>query len=82
MPFFIISFRQIAKKKEYKFRDKVYREGDRVMQIRNNYDLFWEKADGNGHGIFNGDIGVIESIDFREETINIWFDKLKKKSWN
>ena len=64
-----------AKKKEYKFRDKVYREGDRVMQIRNNYDLFWEKADGNGHGIFNGDIGVIESIDYAEQCMEISFDE-------
>ena len=63
------------KKKEYKFRDKVYREGDRVMQIRNNYDLFWEKQDGNGNGIFNGDIGVIESIDFAEQCMEIIFDE-------
>ena len=63
-----------AKKKEYKFRDKVYREGDRVMQIRNNYDLFWEKSDGNGHGIFNGDIGVIEAIDYAEQCMEISFD--------
>jgi len=64
-----------SKKKEYKFRDKVYREGDRVMQIRNNYDLFWEKSDGNGHGIFNGDIGVIESIDYAEQCMEISFDE-------
>ena len=64
-----------AKKKEYKFRDRVYREGDRVMQIRNNYDLFWEKQDGNGHGIFNGDIGVIDTIDYAEQCMEIIFDE-------
>ena len=62
-------------KKEYKFRDKIYREGDRVMQIRNNYDLFWEKHDSNGHGIFNGDIGVIENIDYAEQCMEIVFDE-------
>ena len=61
-------------KREYKFRDKVFREGDRVMQIRNNYDLAWEKPDGNGLGIFNGDIGVVESIDYAEQCMYIAFD--------
>ena len=61
-------------KKEYKFRDKVFREGDRVMQIRNNYDLAWEKPDGNGLGVFNGDIGIIESIDYAEQAMIILFD--------
>ena len=41
-----------------------FRQGDKVMQTRNNYDLLWTKADGTeGSGIFNGDIGVIERID-------------------
>ncbi len=62
-------------KKEYKFRDRVYRVGDRVMQIRNNYDLMWDKHDGsNGMGIFNGDIGVIENIDYAEQCMEILFD--------
>ena len=61
-------------RKEYKFRDKIFREGDRVMQIRNNYDLEWERTDGNGFGIFNGDIGFIESIDYTEQCMEILFD--------
>ena len=61
-------------KKEYKFRDKIFREGDRVMQIRNNYDLEWERADGNGFGIFNGDIGFIEEINYAEQCMIIVFD--------
>ena len=64
-----------AEKKEHRYRETVYREGDRVMQIRNNYDIEWERDDGTvGTGIFNGDIGVIERIDRRDETMEILFD--------
>lgn len=54
----------------------VLREGDRVMQIRNNYDILWRRRDGTGvgTGVFNGDLGVIESIDFSEETVTVVFD--------
>ena len=62
-------------KKEYKFRDKVFREGDRVMQVRNNYDIEWEKSDGTGFGVFNGDIGVIKCIDYAEQCMEIAFDE-------
>ena len=63
-------------KKEHRFRDKVFREGDKVMQIRNNYDIIWSGAvDGrSGNGIFNGDIGVIEQIDMSESVMVILFD--------
>ena len=61
-------------KKEKASHGVIFREGDRVMQIVNNYDIEWEKNGLSGFGIFNGDIGVIESIDMREEVINIWFD--------
>ena len=45
------------------------------MQIRNNYDILWKKADGGaGMGIFNGDIGIIEQIDPQEDAIRIRFD--------
>ena len=63
-----------AFKKEKASHGVIFREGDRVMQTVNNYDIEWEKNGLSGFGIFNGDIGVIESIDFRDETINIWFD--------
>ena len=64
-----------AEKREHRFRELVYREGDRVMQIRNNYDLEWERDDGSfGTGIFNGDIGTIEEIDPAEEHMVIRFD--------
>ena len=63
-------------KKERKFGEFSFREGDRVMQIRNNYDIMWKKCDGSaiGAGIFNGDIGVIESIDMAGETMTVVFD--------
>ncbi|MDO4846428.1 MAG: AAA family ATPase, partial [Oscillospiraceae bacterium] len=57
----------------------VFREGDRVMQIRNNYEIAWRRTDGpgSGVGVFNGDIGTIQSIDQVTETITVDFtDKL------
>jgi exodeoxyribonuclease V alpha subunit len=46
------------------------------MQIRNNYDIMWRRADGSavGTGIFNGDIGIIRSIDAGTETMTVLFD--------
>ena len=62
-------------KREHRFREMIFREGDRVMQIRNNYDLEWERPDGTlGTGIFNGDIGVIESINPASQYMEIGFD--------
>ena len=63
-------------KKEKKHGDFSFRIGDRVMQIRNNYDIMWKRADGlgAGNGIFNGDIGTVTDIDFQEETMTIQFD--------
>jgi len=63
-------------KKERKFGEFTFREGDRVMQIRNNYDIMWKKCDGSaiGTGIFNGDIGTVTAIDFSAETLTVVFD--------
>ena len=63
------------KKKEKKSRDVVFREGDKIMQIKNNYDIGWEKDGKSGLGIFNGDIGIIERIDLNEETMILNFDE-------
>lgn len=64
-------------KMERKRGDFSFREGDRVMQIRNNYDILWKKRDGSavGAGVFNGDIGTIVSIDPEQETITVDFDE-------
>ncbi len=63
-------------RKEKQFGDYIFREGDRVMQIRNNYDIMWKKVDGSaiGTGIFNGDVGIIQAIDPAAETLTIQFD--------
>ena len=64
-------------KKERRSGDVIFREGDRVMQIRNNYDILWKRADGlgSGSGIFNGDIGKIISISQEEELLTVEFDE-------
>ena len=63
-------------KKEKAFGDAVFREGDRVMQVRNNYDVLWQSADGReaGTGIYNGDIGTLLSVDLENETLTVDFD--------
>ena len=63
-------------KREYKFREKIFREGDRVMQTRNNYDIYWERTvDGKeGNGVFNGDIGTVVSIEASDGYMEIIFD--------
>ena len=63
-------------KREKLFGDVVFREGDRVMQIRNNYDIMWKNSQGteSGTGIYNGDIGTVDSIDPESETITVNFD--------
>ena len=63
-------------KKERQFGEFSFREGDRVMQIRNNYDIMWKKTDGSaiGNGIFNGDVGIVKSIDPSMETLTVVYD--------
>ena len=63
-------------KSEHSFRERIFREGDRVMQTRNNYDIGWTREyDGKeGNGIFNGDIGIIESIEVAEREMTVIFD--------
>ena len=61
-------------KKEKSAHGTLFREGDRVMQIVNNYDIEWEKGGVEGVGLFNGDIGVISSIDYTKEVMHINFD--------
>ena len=63
-------------KKEKAFGNIIFREGDRVMQIRNNYDIVWKKTDGSavGTGIFNGDVGTVLMIDLNQEILRVVFD--------
>jgi exodeoxyribonuclease V alpha subunit len=71
-------------KKERQFGDYVFREGDRVMQIRNNYDIVWKHTNGSevGTGIFNGDIGIIKSIDPNMEQLTIVFDEEREADYD
>ncbi len=61
-------------KKEKQTHGITFREGDRVMQVSNNYDIEWERYGITGAGLFNGDIGAIESIDYAEEVMDVLFD--------
>ena len=63
-------------KGERRFGDTLFREGDRVMQVKNNYDILWREDGGaaSGMGVFNGDIGRIQSIDPRGECITVDFE--------
>lgn len=62
-------------KNEKIFGEITFREGDRVMQVKNNYDILWEKVDGEaGLGIFNGDVGQVIAIDAQSQTMVIDFD--------
>jgi exodeoxyribonuclease V alpha subunit len=70
-------------KTEKVFKDYILREGDRVMQIRNNYAINWEMSFDNsieGIGVFNGDTGIIRKIDNEDQIVEVLFedDKIVK----
>ena len=71
-------------KKEKEIGDRVFREGDKVMQIKNNYQLEWEIQTrygvtiDKGLGIFNGDMGIIRDINTYEETVTVEYDEKRK----
>ena len=62
-------------KMEIQWGDRLFREGDRIMQTRNDYDVVWEKPDGTiGTGMFNGDVGKIIQIDPSGEWLAVNFE--------
>lgn len=69
-------------KREKELKEVVFREGDKVMQTKNNYSLKWTRIGGSGEnegvGVFNGDMGFIQSINEEEKTITIVFDDERK----
>lgn len=70
-------------KKEKKYGDIIFRENDRIMQIKNNYDIYWEKNNDEveyGSGVFNGEFGTIIKINESEKQIKIKFDD-EKVAW-
>ncbi|MDF2521330.1 MAG: ATP-dependent RecD-like helicase [Clostridia bacterium] len=67
-------------KKEKPYRDFVFRVGDKVMQIKNNYKMKWQSIvdfEKEGEGVFNGDIGIIINIDNEEQIIEVVYDNEK-----
>ncbi|MEF2901975.1 MAG: ATP-dependent RecD-like DNA helicase [Clostridia bacterium] len=70
-------------KQEEEFAKRIFRVGDKVMQIRNNYTRKWETEDKSesGEGIYNGDIGYIFHIDKDKKTVYVLFDKIKLSAY-
>ncbi|MBO5478650.1 MAG: AAA family ATPase [Clostridia bacterium] len=70
-------------KREKNSMGVIFREQDKIMQIRNNYDIYWEKKEPEyeyGSGVFNGEMGTIETIDEIEKQVKIRFDD-DKEAW-
>lgn len=62
-------------KSELVFNNKIFRCGDKVMQIKNNYDIPWVRDDGEmGEGIFNGDVGMLVSVNKSSKSLEVRFD--------
>lgn len=76
------------KKKEHSYGDTLFRMGDKVMQIKNNYQLEWEVVSrygipiDKGLGVFNGDIGIIKEMNEFAQTLTIEFDEMKKVQYS
>ena len=58
--------------------DTIYRLGDKVMQIRNDYDAEWQRGSETGNGVFNGDIGFVTDVDAEERVLEVTFDDGRK----
>ena len=64
-----------SEKNEMKSGNRILRVGDKVMHNRNNYDIIWTRDNGEvGSGVFNGDIGILEKVNRREETASVRYD--------
>lgn len=61
-------------KREMTLPSRVFRQGDKVMQIRNNYDIVWSRGDETGSGVFNGDIGELLTIDVSQGVFTVQFE--------
>ncbi|MEG2677101.1 MAG: ATP-dependent RecD-like DNA helicase, partial [Oscillospiraceae bacterium] len=71
---------QSKEKAEVRIMGQLFRVGDRIMQIKNNYDIKWEKDNGeNGLGVFNGDIGLVSAVDRNTQIIVCLFDDRRVK---
>ena len=68
-------------KKEYQTGERLFREGDKVMQIKNNYQIAWEVRSrygipvDKGMGVFNGDMGIVRDISEPAQTMTVEYDE-------
>lgn len=69
---------------EKSFGERTFREGDKVMQIKNNYQLKWKNLEDftEGEGVFNGDVGFIHGIDREFNEITVVFDEVRYVTYN
>jgi exodeoxyribonuclease V alpha subunit len=72
------------KKRQRTYGEVIFRENDRVMQTKNNYNMIWEKESYGslkkelGNGVFNGELGIIENVNETDKTVTVKFDDGKK----
>ena len=69
---------------EKTFGERIFREGDKVMQIKNNYQLKWKNLEDftDGEGVFNGDVGFIQKVDREFNEITVVYDETKYVTYN
>lgn len=69
---------------EKSFGDRIFREGDKVMQIKNNYQMTWKNLEDftEGEGVFNGDVGFIQKVDREFSEITVVYDEVKYVTYN
>ena len=76
-----------ARKQEIEHGDGILREGDKVMQIKNNYQLEWEIVSrygipiDKGQGVFNGDVGIVKSINTGTKTVVIEYEDMRRVTY-
>ena len=70
-------------KPERELPSGIFRKGDKVMQIKNNYQLEWKRTDTfeDGQGVYNGDIGFISSIDKENSRLSVIFDDVRRAEY-
>ncbi len=80
----VMSGEGFAEKAEKVYGDKLFREGDKVMQIKNNYEMKWKNHEDftEGEGIFNGDMGFIQKIDKEFNEMTVVFDEIRHVIYN
>ena len=73
-----------AELEEKQFGDRMFREGDKVMQIKNNYQMTWKNLEDftEGEGVFNGDVGVIHRVDREFNEVTVVYDEVRYVTYN